>query len=114
MARRGPASSGAELRRQPKPLATRCARSFDATARDRGAAHFIEQRVKLTPTDETGVGAEVSGTGDLPHLVLVDWSDAATEAVVGVFCDCPRMADGYPCEHAWATLLASTTTAARA
>jgi superfamily II DNA or RNA helicase len=106
MAGRGSASSGAEHWRQSKPLATRCARSFDATARNRGAAHFIEQRVKLTPADETGVGAEVSGIGELPHLVLVDWSDAATEAIVGVFCDCPRLADGYPCEHAWATLLA--------
>ncbi|HSM49773.1 MAG TPA: SWIM zinc finger family protein, partial [Thermoanaerobaculia bacterium] len=106
MARRRPASSGAEQWRQAKPLATRCARSFDATARNRGAARFIEQRVKLSPADEAGVGAEVSGTGDLPHLVLVDWSDAGTEAVVGVFCDCPRLADGYPCEHAWATLLA--------
>jgi superfamily II DNA or RNA helicase len=107
MARRRSSPSGAELWRPPKPLATRCARGFSKEARNLGAACFIERRVRLSPADARGVGAEVSAAGDLPYVVLVDWSESATEQVLGVFCGCLRLASGHPCEHVWATLLAA-------
>jgi superfamily II DNA or RNA helicase len=89
-----------------KPLAQRCAAEFDPGDRSRGEGYFRQHRVRLTPADENGVGAEVSGSSAPPYTVLIDWSETHASDDLVAYCDCRRFADGYPCKHLWATLLA--------
>jgi superfamily II DNA or RNA helicase len=40
------------------------------------------------------------------YRVGLDWSRVPTERVLHAFCECQRFADGRPCKHLWASLLA--------
>ena len=91
--------------RQPVPLHKRSSSHFRTSDRERGNRYFLEGRVHLE-VDGTRARARVQGTKQQPYSVGLDWSRVATKRALHAFCECQRFADGRPCKHLWATLLA--------
>ena len=90
---------------QPVPLFKRTASHFQPGDRQRGEEYFQAGRVELE-VDANRARARVAGSERPIYRVGVDWSQVATERVLHAFCDCQRFADGRPCKHLWASLLA--------
>jgi len=86
------------------PLYKRTASHFERGDRDRGTEYFEEGRVELE-IDGMRARASVKGTEQDVYRVGVDWSQVG-ERILRGFCECRRFADGRPCKHLWATLLA--------
>ena len=97
----GPPLDGA----QPLPLFKRAASHFEPGDRQRGQDYFQEGRAQVEIEGERARG-KVAGAEAPFYRVGVDWSRVATDRVLHAYCDCQRFADGKPCKHVWATLLA--------
>ena len=103
--RGGPAAAATPLPTRPVPLFKRSASHFQPGDRQRGNDYFIEGRVSLE-VEGSRARAGVAGAERPFYRVGVDWSRVASERVLHTFCECQRFADGTPCKHLWATLLA--------
>ena len=90
---------------QPVPLFKRTASHFQPGDRQRGEEYFQAGRVELE-VDASRARARVAGAERPIYRVGIDWSRVANERVLHAFCDCQRFADGRPCKHLWASLLA--------
>jgi superfamily II DNA or RNA helicase len=87
------------------PLFKRSASHFQPGDRQRGSDYFLEGRVSLE-VEGARARSGVAGSEKPVYRVGVDWSRVATERVLHTYCDCQRFAEGTPCKHLWATLLA--------
>ncbi len=87
-------------------LQSRCLNEFLPGDRERGATYFNRRRVSLGPREERGIPALVEGSGGAVYEVRLDWSRAAHDGRLAVYCACPRFADDFYCKHLWATLVA--------
>ncbi|MEZ5332550.1 MAG: SWIM zinc finger family protein [Thermoanaerobaculia bacterium] len=109
-ATRGRRRSGRSRRRDAShdgkavPLYKRTASHFDRADRDRGTEYFEEGRVELE-LDGSRARASVKGNERESYRVGADWTQVG-ERILHGFCECRRFADGRPCKHLWATLLA--------
>jgi len=90
---------------QPVPLFKRAASHFQPGDRQRGEEYFAEGRVQLEVQGQRA-RAKVAGAERPFYRVGVDWSRVASDRVLHAFCECQRFADGRPCKHLWAALLA--------
>ncbi|HXT49993.1 MAG TPA: DEAD/DEAH box helicase, partial [Thermoanaerobaculia bacterium] len=90
---------------QPLPLFKRAASHFEPGDRQRGQDYFHEGRAQIE-IDGGRARARVAGAEQPYYRVGVDWSRVGTDRVLHAYCDCQRFADGKPCKHVWATLLA--------
>ncbi len=104
--RRGrPRPQGQGAGAQPLPLFKRAASHFEPGDRQRGLEYYQAGNTRLE-IDGSRLRARVTGSEQPYYRVGVDWSRVPTERVLHAFCDCQRFADGKPCKHLWATLLA--------
>jgi superfamily II DNA or RNA helicase len=87
------------------PLHKRSSSHFQAGDRERGTQYFREGRVQFE-VDGDRCLAHVAGTKRRSYGVGLDWSRVAATRALHAFCECQRFADGRPCKHLWATLLA--------
>ena len=101
--RRGRRSRNTSTR--PVPLVKRTGSHFQPGDRQRGTEYFNEGRVRME-VDGTRARAWVAGKEQDVYGVGIDWSQVASKRVLHVFCGCQRFADGKPCKHLRATLLA--------
>ncbi|MEM7351950.1 MAG: SNF2-related protein [Acidobacteriota bacterium] len=90
---------------RPVPLVKRTGSHFQPGDRQRGQEYFHEGRVRME-VDGTRARAWVAGREQEVYGVGIDWSSVAAKRVLHVFCGCQRFADGKPCKHLRATLLA--------
>jgi superfamily II DNA or RNA helicase len=90
---------------EPLPLFKRAASHFEPGDRQRGQEYFQEGRAQLE-VEGARARARVAGLEAPYYRVGVDWSRVSTDRVLHAYCDCQRFADGKPCKHLWATLLA--------
>ncbi|HLK62692.1 MAG TPA: DEAD/DEAH box helicase [Bryobacteraceae bacterium] len=82
-------------------LASVLSLSFDEGVRSRGASYFRSGAVQIRSGSEAEVDARVRGTR--VYDVAITWDGR----LMTLFCDCPHFAQGAPCKHLWATILAS-------
>ena len=102
--RRGRTRAGADDTTRSVPLYKRSASHFERGDRQRGNEYFLDERVSFE-IDGSRARARVQGTERPSYVVGLDWSEIG-ERVLHAFCECQRFADGRPCKHVWATLLA--------
>jgi len=103
--RRGRSRGQGETGPEPLPLFKRAASHFEPGDRQRGQEYFQEGRAHVE-AEGPRLRARVAGSEQPYYRVGVDWSRVPAERVLHAFCDCQRFADGKPCKHLWATLLA--------
>jgi superfamily II DNA or RNA helicase len=89
---------------RPVPLHKRSASHFERGDRQRGEEYFADGRVELQVEGSRAL-ARVKGNERELYRVGIDWSRVG-ERVLHAFCECQRFAEGKPCKHVWATLLA--------
>ncbi len=103
--RRGRGKGIAPENNQLVPLHKRSASHFHPGDRQRGNEYFDDERVTYE-IEDARARARVVGSTEHPYCVGLDWSRVSDERVLHAFCECPRFAEGTPCKHLWATLLA--------
>jgi superfamily II DNA or RNA helicase len=89
-----------------RTLAQRCRSSFPKITWDVGEDYYRRHRASIVHIDETGLVANVVGTGRLYEVELL-WDLARNDEIVEVACNCPRGADGALCKHVAAALIAA-------
>ena len=90
------------------PLHQRSSSHFEEAEQELGTRLLREGSVVLD-IDDSRARARVHENGSgapAPIDVGLDWSRVAARGPLHVFCPCPRFAEGAPCEHVWASLLA--------
>jgi superfamily II DNA or RNA helicase len=87
------------------PLFKRTASHFQPGDRQRGEEYFEAGRVELE-VEGTRARARVAGMERPVYRAGLDWSRVPVDRVLHAFCECQRFADGRPCKHLWASLLA--------
>ena len=87
------------------PLHKRVASHFEPGDRQRGQELFQANGIELE-TEGTRVRAQVPGTERPFYNVGLEWSQVPDKRILHAFCECQRFAEGKPCKHVWATLLA--------
>ena len=91
---------------EPASLARAARGAFTSRSVRLGRGYFEEARVTLEGADEQVATASVRGTRPLPYRVAVRYQDVASRGRLEISCTCPYFAEGFPCKHLYATLLA--------
>ncbi|MCA9125511.1 MAG: DEAD/DEAH box helicase [Planctomycetales bacterium] len=80
-----------------------CRAEFSSGDRARGEESRFGDRIRFLDIGHKGVRANASGSFGESYLVEIDLQDIAAGGL-GVYCGCPRFADGFNCKHLWATI----------
>ncbi|HVS64661.1 MAG TPA: SNF2-related protein [Thermoanaerobaculia bacterium] len=90
------------------PLHQRSSSHFEESEQELGSRLLREGSVDLDIDDSRARARVVENGGGAAAAVDVglDWSRVAARGPLHVFCQCLRFAEGAPCEHVWASLLA--------
>ena len=91
---------------EPASLARAARGAFTSRTVRLGRGYFEEARVTLEGADEVIATASVRGTRPVPYRVTVGYRDVASRGRLEISCTCPYFAEGFPCKHIYATLLA--------
>ena len=89
----------------PQTLTDRLRAYYGAGDQSRGRGVFASGKVSLVYAGNRGVLAKVDGSGGERYLTGIDLRHLPS-GEVKIVCECPRFADGTPCKHTWAVMLA--------
>ncbi len=90
----------------PQTLTDRLRAYYGAGDQSRGGEVYRGGKIRLVHAGVRGVLAKVAGSGGEQYHTGIDLRHLPA-GEVRIVCDCPRFADGYPCKHTWAVMLAT-------
>jgi superfamily II DNA or RNA helicase len=85
-------------------LSVRLKKQFLHEDRYRGEDYFASARVEIVRAGKKGINAIAFGSKGESYEVCLDFTQL-DDGELGVYCECPRFADGENCKHLWALLL---------